>query len=67
MKLMPRDDKMRKALRHPSAGAFPASGPAYWPEDAFTTRRLRDGDVTEVKEPPTKANEPPKKATKAEG
>lgn len=49
----PKDDKMRKLIRHPVAGGFREEGGADWPEDAFTMRRLRDGDVVRA-EPPSK-------------
>ena len=32
-------------LSHPVAGALPDAG-GLWPEDQFTFRRLRDGDIT---------------------
>jgi hypothetical protein len=47
----PRDDGVRKYIKHlPSKRGFPASGPALWPNDNFTARRLRDGSVTRAKE-----------------
>jgi hypothetical protein len=47
----PRDDDVRKYIKHlPSKRGFPASGPALWPNDLFTHRRLRDGSVTLAKE-----------------
>jgi hypothetical protein len=46
MKVWPKDEAMRKLLKHPVAGAFHEEGPSEWPDDQFTTRRLRDGDVT---------------------
>lgn len=46
MKVWPKNDEMRKLLKHPFGNApFPESGPLDWPEDSFTTRRLADGDV----------------------
>jgi len=45
IRVWPKDAKVRKVLRHPSAGGFRADGPAQWPPDAFTMRRIRDGDV----------------------
>ena len=35
---------MREHLRHPS-GANLLRGEAEWPLDAFTMRRIRDGDI----------------------
>jgi hypothetical protein len=52
VKVMPTSDNIRKLVRHPSAGPFRETGPANWPEDAFTFRRLRDGDVVKVEDEP---------------
>jgi hypothetical protein len=40
-------DDLRGALRHPASGTgFPSSGGSVeWPNDQFTKRRIRDGDV----------------------
>jgi hypothetical protein len=46
MKVFPKNDEMRKVLRHPGAGPFPVEGAADWPDDSFTHRRIKDGDVT---------------------
>jgi hypothetical protein len=46
MKVYPRDETIRKIIRHPSTGPFPAEGPAEWPDDSYTARRIQDGDVT---------------------
>jgi hypothetical protein len=46
MKVTPKNDEIRKILRHPSAGGFRKEGPAEWPDDSYTARRIRDGDVT---------------------
>jgi len=40
--------KIRKWLKHPTAGGFPAEGPAQWPRDQFTFARIQHGDVTVV-------------------
>jgi hypothetical protein len=45
MKVWPRTEAIRKVLNHPSAGAFRPEGPADWPKDTFTVRRIRDGDL----------------------
>jgi hypothetical protein len=50
VKVTPRDDTMRRLLKHPRAGGFPKSGGAEWPDDRFTKRRLADGDITKVEE-----------------
>ena len=52
VKVMPKNDAMRKMLKHPLGNiAFREEGPMEWPDDAFTSRRLQDGDVTIVEEP----------------
>ena len=45
MKVWPKNDEMRKVLKH-GVVTFPAEGPADWPDDTFTHRRIMDGDVT---------------------
>jgi len=45
MKVWPKNDEMRKLLKHGIVG-FPAEGAAEWPDDSFTHRRIMDGDVT---------------------
>lgn len=64
-KVWPKNDQMRKVLRHPSGNlAFHAEGPIEWPDDAFTYRRLQDGDVT--LEEPKKVDEHKTKEHKAD-
>jgi hypothetical protein len=46
IRIDPRDDDMRKVLRHPRGGGFRSTGSIEWPNDQFTQRRLRDGTVT---------------------
>ncbi len=42
----PKDDVMRKHLKHPHNNvSFREQGPIDWPDDQFTHRRLEDGDV----------------------
>ena len=60
MKVWPRNEEIRKVLKHGVIG-FPAEGPAEWPDDTFTHRRIMDGDVTveEIKvKSEVKATEP---------
>jgi hypothetical protein len=59
MKVWPKDDHIRKLIKHPAAGPFGAEGPADWPEDQYTTRRIADGDVTteEPKPQPSRRKE----------
>ena len=46
VRVTPRDDDMRRVLRHPTGVKFPSGGgSAEWPLDQFTRRRLKDGSV----------------------
>jgi hypothetical protein len=45
IRVVPRDDDMRRLLKHPRAGGFRSEGSLEWPDDTFTQRRLRDGSV----------------------
>lgn len=46
MKVWPKNDDMRKVLKHPSVGPFRfPEGPEEWPDDSFTFRLVRDGDL----------------------
>jgi hypothetical protein len=45
LKVTPKDDTLRRLLKHPRAGGFRAEGSAEWPDDRFTQRRIRDGDI----------------------
>ena len=50
-------DHVQRLVRHPRAGGFPSTGgDVEWPNDAFTRRRIRDGDV-EVVEDQAKATD----------
>ena len=61
VKVVPKNDDIRKLLKHPTAGALRAEGSSDWPDDSFTARRVADGDVTieqaEKKEDEKKAEE----------
>ena len=46
IRVTPRDDDMRRVLKHPTAGGFRKEGAVTWPDDRFTKRRLLDGTVT---------------------
>jgi hypothetical protein len=50
VKVTPKTDVLRKLLKHPRAGGFPKDGAAEWPDDSFTQRRERDGDITVARE-----------------
>lgn len=45
MQVWPKNDVMRKILKHPNGVGFRDEGGADWPDDAFTARRVSDGDV----------------------
>jgi hypothetical protein len=47
VRVLPRDETIRRHIVHwPTRIAFPAEGSVEWPNDRFTQRRIRDGDVT---------------------
>jgi hypothetical protein len=48
IRVEPANDDMRRLLKHPRAGGFRSEGSMEWPDDTFTHRRLRDGDVKRV-------------------
>lgn len=51
VRVTPKNDELRKFLKHPTNRVgFLAEGSAEWPNDAFTKRRIKDGDVTVVEE-----------------
>jgi hypothetical protein len=63
IKVNPRDDDVRKALKHlPTGIKFPKDGPAEWPLDMFTHRRLSDGSVTRADEGGRTAQSLPRQA-----
>jgi hypothetical protein len=57
MKVWPLNEDKRRLLAHPTAGGFRETGSTEWPDDSWTYRRIRDGDVTteEPKEEKAKA------------
>jgi hypothetical protein len=65
VRVLPRDETIRKYIKHwPTRIAFPESGSVEWPNDRFTQRRIRDGDVTveEAGQKTTRAIPAPKSA-----
>src|SRR3954451_16673660 len=46
VRVTPRDDSVRAAMKHPSGLGFAQSGSVEWPLDRFTRRRLADGAIT---------------------
>ena len=56
VRVTPKNDELRKLLKHPGTNVpFPAEGSQEWPDDSFTHRRIRDGDVTVEEEKPAAA------------
>ena len=53
VRVEPRDDNMRRLLRHPNGMAFRTKGSVEWPNDTFTKRRLKDGSVKLAEEKKT--------------
>jgi hypothetical protein len=46
VRVLPTSDDIRRYIKHPRTRVgFPAEGSAEWPNDAFTKRRIIDGDV----------------------
>jgi hypothetical protein len=56
IRVVPKNDDMRRLLKHPQTGHFRAEGGLEWPNDTFTFKRLRDGDIIRESEVKTKAN-----------
>jgi hypothetical protein len=48
MMVWPKDENIRRLIYHPAGSGirFRKDGPADWPDDSYTARRIRDGDVT---------------------
>lgn len=46
VRVNPRDDGIRRVLRHPASGGFLSEGSTEWPLDQFTKRRLREGSIS---------------------
>jgi len=62
MRVWPKNEEMKRMLRHANGTGFREDGTADWPDDSFTARRVRDGDIL-LKEP-VKAKSEPKTETK---
>jgi hypothetical protein len=56
MQVWPKNELMRKHLKHANGTGFRETGPADWPDDSFTHRRVTDGDV--VTSEPKEAKKP---------
>lgn len=52
-KVYAKDASIQKHIKHPNGKSFRDDGSAEWPNDQFTKRRIKDGDVTmEAPDPP---------------
>ena len=60
IRVEPANDDMRRLLAHPKAGRFRSEGSMEWPDDTFTHRRLRDGDIKRAEKAKPKQPEAPK-------
>jgi hypothetical protein len=61
VKVRPITDIAKQFVRHPIVGGFTGGdGGTVWPRDAFTMRRLRDGDI-EIVTQKEEGGEPPKR------
>lgn len=65
MRVWPKNDNIRKLIVHASGIGFPDEGPAEWPDDSFTHRRMMDGDITSEEQPSKKISPAPE--VKAKG
>lgn len=51
LRVEPKNDALRAVLQHPLTGMkFRPEGSVEWPDNSFTRRRIRDGDVKIVEE-----------------
>ena len=62
VRVVPANDQLRKFLKHGvTRVGFPKQGSAEWPNDTFTHRRIKDGDVTVEKPKAKEDGDKPKK------
>lgn len=60
IRVEPKNDELRRVLKHPSSNmGFRSEGSVEWPDDNFTHRRIRDGDVTVVEQKEDKDDKQP--------
>jgi hypothetical protein len=45
IRVVPKNETLRRILKHASGIAFRSEGGVEWPDDMFTRKRLRDGSV----------------------
>ncbi len=65
MRVLPKNYDIKKFITHASGIGFPDEGPAEWPDDSFTHRRMMDGDITNEEPSQSRKASPPE--TKAKG
>ena len=46
VRVLPKNEEIRRTLKHPRGMKFRDTGSVEWPHDSFTHRRLLDGDIT---------------------
>ena len=66
MKVFPKNDDIRRILYHPTGVHFRKEGPADWPDDSYTHRRIADGDITveeQTQQPDDRRSRRPKSET----
>lgn len=64
IRVVPKNEKLRAVLKHqPSGIGFRAEGGVEWPNDRFTQRRLRDGDIKIEVAKPQEEKKPEKRAS----
>ena len=60
IRVVPRDDTIRRLVKHPNGMKFRSEGSVEWPNDRFTKRRIAEGVVTvEEKKPEQAAQQQP--------
>ena len=57
VRVVPKNDELRKYLKHSSGRKLNAEGSTEWPNDQFTRRRIKEGDVTVEEKAEAKADE----------
>jgi len=62
IKVRAKNETIAKWIKHPNRAGFTKEGIGFWPNDTFTQKRLRDGDISLVVEE-TKEEAPKHRAT----
>lgn len=66
LRVEPKNEDIRRILKHPSGIRFRSEGSVEWPDDIYTRRRLRDGDIKIVEQKDNKAKTAPPHHHRAE-